>query len=160
MKQYFNGEILITDPCYIIPDSKDDDWDKSNYGEDLSVLGINNYLSRSTIYGDWGCTTYRTTDLNVREHVNKIMKSDFITIPDEDNYQGKFCADAGMVAVLDMAEVDKYNPDFRNWIKEHDWCGTIIKDCDGYIEIYEGSYKDVHVIGEGNINFYTLQTGL
>lgn len=88
------------------------------------------------------------------------MKSDFITIPDEDNYQGKFCADAGMVAVLDMAEVDKYNPDFRNWIKEHDWCGTIIKDFDGYVEIYEGSYKDVHVIGEGNINFYTLQTGL
>lgn len=51
MKKYFKGEILITDPCYIIPDSKDDDWDKSNYGEDLSVLGINNYYQELLFMG-------------------------------------------------------------------------------------------------------------
>ena len=43
---------------YYKESSKYDDWDKCDYGENMEVLGIHNYISESTIYGDWSCTTY------------------------------------------------------------------------------------------------------
>ena len=39
-EKYFNGDIIITDPCYIIPDDCRDDWQKSSYGEDMFFLGF------------------------------------------------------------------------------------------------------------------------
>lgn len=37
-----------------------DDWELCNYGEDMEVLGIKNYICRDTLYGDWSCTTYNS----------------------------------------------------------------------------------------------------
>lgn len=47
--------VIITDPCYVV---KDEDWVKCEYGERLDKLGFTNYISESTIYGDWSCTTF------------------------------------------------------------------------------------------------------
>ena len=73
---------------------------------------------------------------------------------------GNFCADAGMVCVLSMSEVIKYNPEFPKWIEEHPWCVTVIPDFDGEVEYYVDKEDEAHIIGTGNINFYTTQTGV
>ena len=54
----FKGDIIITDPCYIIKEINSEDWDKCDFGDNMEVLGINHYISESTIYGDWSCTTW------------------------------------------------------------------------------------------------------
>lgn len=205
-----NKTIIITDPCYIINEHEDkkpkwkdypelaeisprtkfsdytpeqtiaykeyskaydefkakyDDWSKCSYGENMEVLGITNYICRDTIYGDWSCTTYNT---------------------DTGEKLGKFCADAGLVAVFELDEVLKYNPDFSQWIKTHNWCVTVIENFTGDINFkvvhqsgvytkddeFESNGKiyckegetwendEIQVIGKGNINFFTTQTGL
>lgn len=132
----------------------------------MGALGITEYITESTIYGDWSCTTYE-------EKTNKEL--------------GHFCADAGLVSVFILDEVRAYNPDIDDWIKKHPWCVTVIKDFTGDVTIkivnttgtYEHDSKDttssgepyyrkgetwedeeVRVIGKGSINFYTTQTGL
>lgn len=137
-------------------DNNISDWELCNYGEDMEVLGIKNYICRDTLYGDWSCTTY---DADTHEEL------------------GEFCADAGMVGVFLLDEVLKYNPDF-NYHIEHPWTTTLIKDFDGEIDFEiihtEGVYEDntkfhnkgdrweddsVIVVGRGNINFETHRTG-
>lgn len=150
----FKGDIIITDPCYVC---KDGDWVKCRYGNRMDILGIENYMCRNTIYGDWSCTTYNT---KTNEKI------------------GEFCADAGMVAVFLLDEVLKYNPDF-DYHTERPWTTTLIKDFDGEVDFVvvhtEGEYEEdseywnkgdkweddaVRVIGKGNIDFVGLQTGL
>ena len=86
----FDGDIIITDPCYI---AKDEDWT-----EFYDAPFMPKCMMRDTIYGDWSCTTF---NLN------------------SDKPFGKFCADAGLVGVFDREEVRKYNPEFEskygNW---------------------------------------------
>lgn len=137
-KKYFKGDVIITDPCYIIKkDSRD--WEKCNAGQEMGVLGINNYLCESTVYGDWSCTTFEADS-------NKVL--------------GKFCADAGLVAVFLLNEVLKYNPDF-DYHEKRLWTTTLIKNFEGdiSIDLIRGEEDEVSVIGRGNINFNTLQTG-
>lgn len=158
----FNGDIVITDPCYIMkkqvrdyasaprrddfctydeideyPDyngfnsaqyveeikkyyeaeekwekENPDDWSLCSCGFNMEELGINNYMTRDTIYGDWGCTTF---DMDTKKSI------------------GRFCADAGLVSVLYLDEVLKYNPE---WMKEYgdSSCATIIKNFKGTIQ--------------------------
>lgn len=149
----FNGDIIITDPCYIC---KDGDWRKCGYGDDMSQLGINNYICRDTLYGDWSCTTFNS---DTKEPI------------------GSFCADAGMVAVFLLDEVLNYNPDFDYHINRP-WTTTLIKNFNGDVEFKivheEGVYDEdtpwhkkgekwkedsVEVVGTGNVNFIGKQTG-
>jgi len=144
----FKGDIIITDPCYITKDDTND-WELCEYGENMEKLGIKTYLTRDTIYGDWSCATFNS---------------------DTHKPIGQFCADAGLVSVFLLDEVLKYNPDF-DYHFNRPWTTTLIKDFDGEIEINivgveykneEGHIEndeEVRVIGKGNINFYTRQTG-
>lgn len=160
----FDGDIIITDPCYIIKDDgRGADWQQCGYGEDLGALGIKNYMARDTIYGDWGCTV---VDTNTGEEI------------------GEFCADAGMVAVLSLDEVLRYNPDF-DYHKERKWTTTLIEDFKGtvqfVVEHHTGIYPEdgdfhpgeewedfsVHVVGHGinkktgrRIDFRSSQSSL
>jgi hypothetical protein len=142
----FKGDIIITDPCYIM--KKDSDWEKCNYGSNMEVLGIHTYITRDTLYGDWSCTTFNS---------------------DTGESIGEFCADAGLVSVFLLDEVLAYDPDF-DYHKERGWTTTLIPDFDGTVEmkveileyIDEGvthTDEELSVIGTGNINFYTRQTG-
>lgn len=158
----FDGDIIITDPCYVI--DKDGDWEKSCYGEKMEALGINHYMTRDTMYGDWSCTTFNS---------------------DTDEPIGEFCADAGLVSVFLLSEVLKYNPTFDYHIKRT-WTTTLIKDFKGTVEFvvnhivgeYEETTKwwkkgdkyeddEVQVVGRGvnkvtgePLNFIGRQTGL
>lgn len=157
MKKKFKGDIIITDPCYMIEGDKD--WDKCNYGQNMEALGFTNYLSSETYYGDWSCTVSKIEfyDLIDSDYEEEIM----FDIKDE---IGEFCADAGMVGVFLLDEVLKYNPEF-NYHIEKPWTTALIKDFDGYIsfettEVWDGDYyKELKILGLGNINFISYQTG-
>lgn len=166
---HFDGDILITDPCYIMRTEHhgtkpltDNDWDACDYGEHMEVLGIAHFMTRDTLYGDWGCSVYNT---------------------DSKEKIGNFCADAGLVSVMSLGEVLKYNPDF-DYHTERQWTSTVIPDFSGSIQFIveheEGVYEEdtqwwkagdkwedysVHVVGHGinkktgqPINFYSSQT--
>jgi hypothetical protein len=195
----FDGDIIITDPCYIIKhrdettrpqwseymklsdyrgmskkeleeigyfedykrldeaqrkwdEENPDDWDVCGCGDDMGAIGLKTWMTRSTIYGDWSCTTFNS---DTKEPI------------------GKFCADAGQVAVFDLNEVLAYNPDYDDHI-EKPWCVTFIKNFKGtvrfIVERNESRYGEdfsVKVIGRGvnkatgePLNFITSQTGL
>lgn len=114
-----------------------DDWERCEYGENMEELGIHTYLCRDTLYGDWSCTTFNT---------------------DTNDILGEFCADAGMVGVFLLDEVLKYNPEF-DWYQTRPWTTTLIKNFDGEIDFEIDDEENLHVIGTGNINFKTSQTG-
>ena len=164
----FKGDIIITDPCYIIKDNSDD-WDKCGWGENMGILGLTTYISEPTLYGDWSCSTWSTPRKDVEaqlEELNTLGRARWELMKQygEDSVQAKiyddkiadaslniekigyFCADAGMVAVFLLDEVLKYNPDFDYHINR-EWTTTLIKDF------------DAHIIGVGNVNFFTTQTG-
>lgn len=176
----FKGDIIITDPCYIIKKDSDD-WSKCGWGESMSVLGFTKYISESTLYGDWSCSTWSTPRKDVEaqlEELNTLWRTRWELIEQygEDSVQAKiyddkiddasldieeighFCADAGMVAVFLLDEVLKYNPDFDYHINR-EWTTTLIKDFDGEINYYVDDEDDAHIIGVGNVNFFTTQTG-
>ena len=138
-----------------------DDWTKCEYGRNMEALGISTYFTEDTIYGDWGCTTYKISD-DPKEVIDKFAEAE----KNEEDYGvecsklGDFCADAGLVAVFLLDEVRKYNPDIDKWIKEHPWCVTTIEDFDGNVEYYIDKNSEAHIYGTGNINFFTTQTSL
>jgi len=137
-------------------DCPHDDWDYCECGADMEKLGITTSLISSTRYGDWSCTTVQLDNHTDKHPIGKL---------------GNFCADAGLVSVFLLDEVLKYNPDYKDHI-EKDWTTTLIKDFHGEIMIEEtvqryeneetgdvGEYPVVSVVGKGNINFKTIQTG-
>lgn len=190
---YFQGTIIITDPCYIVKkcteknpypfpwttvnikapnidemikqytewEKTHDDWLKCDYGSNMAVLGIYNYITESTIYGDWSCTTYK-----IIEDPYKVVNNLAEAIAKDEDYEikcsklGNFCADSGSVSVFNLDEVRKYNPDIDEWIASHDWCVTTIPDFDGEANYYVDEQNSAHIVGIGNINFFTDQTGL
>ena len=134
--KHYHGDIIITDPCYVI---KDNDWDAICDDQNTEINGLPGTMMRDTIFGDWSCTT-----------LNTITKEPI----------GHFCADAGMVAVFNLAEVLRYNPKF-DYHKTKDWTTTLIENFDGtcqfIIKHHTGKYGDdfsVHIKGTG-INFVT-----
>lgn len=160
----FDGDIIITDPRYIIRAEHhgtepitEDDWEACGYGEDMGVFGFTRFLIRDTLYGDWGCTVY---NIDTKERI------------------GEFCADAGLVSVFLLDEVLKYNPDFDYHIARP-WTAALIRDFKGTVQFVverkEGKCKEgtkwenfcVHVVGHGiskrtgaPINFYSSQSSL
>lgn len=159
-----------------------DDWDRCDYGDNMEALGITNYISESTIYGDWSCATFTTPRSDVEKQVEELCDlghrryeaikeygSNSIQIKVYDNKlneamegltkAGNFCADSGMVAVFLLDEVLKYNPNILKYIEDHPWCFTVIQDFDGDVQYYLDNSGAAHIIGKGNINFFTLQTG-
>nr|DAR48649.1 MAG TPA: hypothetical protein [Bacteriophage sp.] len=146
---------------YFSESRKYDDWSKCNYGENMEVLGIHNYITGDTIYGDWSCTTYRIT-----EDPYKVINNFIEAQEKEEDYGincsklGDFCADAGLVSVFNLDEVIKYNPNIEEWIVSHDWCVTTIPDFDGEVNYYVDKQDCAHIVGVGNVNFFTDQTGI
>lgn len=141
--------------------NENDDWDKCSYGENFESLGITHYISEPTIYGDWSCTTYKISG-DPQEVVDKLAEAyrngeDYSVSCSE---LGNFCADAGLVSVFLLDEVRKYNPGIDEWIASHSWCVTTIPDFNGIVEYHVDKNGEAHIVGTGNINFFTTQTSL
>lgn len=182
----FKGTIVITDPCYLKHDSLDRSyWENSEYGENLSVFGCSQWISEDTLYGDWSCNTYKGTLDEIKQaretwdkyyftffakynnpDISEVEKAQLLEEYKQYEKQfnsehtlGSFCADAGMVCVVYLDEVLAVNPTFKQWASEHTWCATIIENFDGNIEYEVDEHNEAHIVGTGNINFYTSQSG-
>lgn len=185
----FKGTIIITDPGYIVKDCTEknpypfpwttdlinspnieemikqytewedthDDWTKCEYGRNMEALGIHNYIAESTIYGDWGCTTYKIAE-DPYKIVDDLAAEKDVKI--KYSKLGNFCADSGWVSVFNLDNVREYNSDIDKWIASHDWCVTTIPDFNGEVNYYVDKQNDAHIVGIGNINFFTTQTSL
>lgn len=145
----FDGDIIITDPCYLSHNMSNDERRKFECC-DISGHGIIG-IESNTYYGDWRCTTF---------------------VPETNVKLGGFCADAGMVCVADLVSVLKFNPKYNDHL-EKPWCATWIKNFKGVVRIAIDENKErwpayiVHVVGHGvnketgeMIEFDTVQTGL
>lgn len=154
----FNGDIIITDPCYLSVNMTNEErrnFDCAcmiNYG----IIGIES----DTYYGDWDCSTFDRLSFDENDCPKLI---------------GKFCADSGMVCVADLRSVLKFNPKYDYHIK-NDRTTTLIRNFKGTVrikidmanggnEIYPA--YSASVIGQGvniktgePIEFYTRKTGL
>lgn len=138
-----DGDIIITDPCYI------DEF-------------INPSYSRSTLYGDWGCSVW-SFDPSVEKAPKKGEKP-----------FGEFCADSGQVCVTVLGSYARKK--IENWLKGREWCATIIDGFKGkveYVELieymaYDGEWvedRSLRVRGTGikdgkPYGFLTSQTSL
>jgi len=125
----FKGDVIITDPCYILTD---EDYKKSNYGSNLHECGFTIYLVANTGFGDW---------------------DNFIETENGQNL-GDFCADSGQVCVVLKSEVEKYGSKLFTYA---DYCYATIKDFDGDIEIDTTCSAWTVVRGVGNINFHSAE---
>lgn len=180
--------LIITDPCYldnvmigVISKVPQDYWSHicSDYSDDCSSkmerYGFTNNICCGTMYGDWSCTVYQTEvnpidALKTVEDLNVFLKDS----QESRKEIGSFCADAGMVCVVDADELRKFNPAFFEWALFHKHCVTSIFNFTGTIGIHEvdphwkdtPNYRHRLVYGiadkEKNKyghNFVSLQTG-
>ena len=152
----FAGDIIITDPCYLHSGMHFDERD--------AFCKDHGLISR-TYYGDWGCAVYKTTG-----------KAG--TIRDGEEI-GEFCADGGMVCVLDIRDALAISPDFMVWSEEHPWCVCKVRGFKGTVKLIKKDTKqhftdnegrrvdyvdtELRVRGEGTVNgepftFESMQT--
>lgn len=160
----FNGDIIITDPCYII--KKHDPEVEANRPK---WNDFHTYSSESEYpdYDGTGSKTY-TEEHNKfyqalteydNEHEDDWIRSNYgldmdvlgihtyITKPTicgdwscrtfnpyTGEDYGEFCADTGRVSVFLLDEVLKYNPKF-NYHSDREWTTTWIKNFSGYVQI-------------------------
>lgn len=149
---------------------KYDDWWKCGAGEKMEVLGIHNYFTRETKYSKWSYNTYEVEG-DPKEAVNDWEYYNLYTIfdtPLDSNpleYKtlrkniGSFCTDVGLVSVFLLDEIITYNPDWVKTIEKNPQLATTIKDYEGEVKYYiDKVIGDIHIIGDGNIKFYTTQT--
>lgn len=168
VKERFKGTLLITDPWYV-----------------SKFSAKNPLFERSTIYGDWSCTVFTGKFEDYKDEINAFQKkysdfwekTNFGEMDEADKFKlheeytaykenfnkehgklGEFCADTGMVAVFDFDALRYANIAIEKYFEDKPWLGTIIKDFDGVVS-YEVIDKEAHIIGEGNINFFSVQTG-
>ncbi len=129
-RQDFDGDIIITDPCYIAKNSEE--WDSCKYGQDLSAIQIRSFITFE--HGDSVGTTLINTDT--------------------DEIIGEFASDSGMVSVMLLSEVEAHYPQALKTIAPS--CYTIIRNFQGTISassIPDNDDQYWKLTGEGNINF-------
>ena len=162
----FKGNVLITDPCYVVRDGKDGfkegvtegDWKNSSYGEEMGNLGIKKFITGSTGYGDGSFSVFKTS----KDPTYDIVKCNKLGDTELDKYLGgkqelgEFSSDSGNVSVFDLTEITKYNPDFMEWYNSHKDCATIINNFEGDVFFVKAkNSEEKHIVGAGNFNFFT-----
>ena len=173
--RFENEDIIITDPCYIMRAEHhnttpltEDDWVTCNYGFNMEVLGFetDKYLTHDTIYGDWSCvvideyneelgkfcadaglvSVFRLKDIlkyNPDYDYKKAIKYNSATLIK--NFTGTV-----KIEIIDEMVNECENCDEHNYIN--------CRDCEFYSDRYRSTgYKIASVVGEGNINFCSIQ---
>lgn len=159
----FDCDLIITDPCYIIPRK-----DRARDDYSLHMRSVQ-CIENETLYGDWSCTVWKANDYS------ECIK---------ENELGTFCADAGMVVVANYEDVKMVYPEVKQFIEDHPWCVTIIKGFKGTVQMIKVKREYIHTMdfypeksygykkgdkftemslelfGKGNINWISIQTGL
>ena len=121
----FKGDIILVDPCSVV--RCNDDWQKCGWGADMAAIGLEYCLYLDA--GDESCGAVKNAD------TGEIL--------------GHFCTDSCALILTDMAEILRYNPDFRDHEKYPDSC-TVIRGFDGEVTMENGRFA-----GQGSVNFVT-----
>ena len=154
-------DLIFTDPCYI---AKDADWgDSFDYEvEGIGYPGFTEYEWEDTGYGDGSPKVYSIpTYYNPDEFLIKVINADeneLEELEDLKEYIGECGVDSGTFGVFLLDEVLKYNPSFDYHLNKP-WTTTLIKDFEGDIKYYIDLEGQAHILGSGNTNFCTIQTG-
>lgn len=111
----FNGDIIITDPCYLSVNMTNEERRNFDcaYMTNYGIIGIES----DTYYGDWDCSTFDRLSFDENDCPKLI---------------GKFCADSGMVCVADLRSVLRFNPKYDYHIK-NDRTTTLIRNFKGTV---------------------------
>lgn len=132
----FKGDLLLTDPVYIIRKERGEDWGRLlSDGFDhaaMHYLGITDYVS-----GEIGEDSVR------------------IVTDGSGNKIGSFCSDSALFCVCDLNQVLAYNPDFLTAYEKYPDCFCVIRDFDGEIGIVTDETGSSHVTGSGKNGFGT-----
>ena len=145
--EFFNGDIILTDPCYLIKDERDKT--VSNHGEYMEPLGFYTYLSERTLIGDWDCDVFQGP-------------ADSVWTPQAPEKKiGSFSADACRVGVFYLKDVLKYDPSFAMHIT-HPWCVCWLKDFKGTVNFITlpdpDGYETMLVTGSGSLDFFSRES--
>lgn len=104
---------------------------------------------------DWGDINPATKKIEGdygQKYTGCVSEKDSLITP-ENGFKIIETLEAGVSPVL------KYNPNFDYHINRL-WTTTLIKDFDGEVEYYiDDAEGEAHIIGTGNVNFFTTQTG-
>ena len=114
----FQGDVIITDPMYSLPDYSEADWHACEYGENMEALGITTYITHD--HGD--CAGQDLLDGDLFEH--GIIK-----------VKGSFGHDSCMVSVMLLSEVLAYNPNALEDAGKGNY--ALIKQFDGEVTVEE-----------------------
>lgn len=184
-KVHMEGDIIITDPCYIIrhrDESTRPKWEDyhkysslyeyPDYDKETGISNMFNDASEKLTKADeeWCKNNPDDKDSWDNRDLSPFGFTDYLTHDtlygdwschtfnsDTKEVIGKFCADGGMVGVFLLDEVLKYNPDYND-VDNAPFAVTLIKDFKG--DVWFERTDDILVVkGSGNINFKTAQTG-
>jgi hypothetical protein len=147
----FDGDIVITDPCYLLHGGGKE---VLKWQDMKSFVTGHGGMFNTTYYGDWSCTVFKTGNSLAG---GRLMNVDAI---------GEFCADSGTVCVIDLKHVREVSPKFEDWLKDHAWCGTVVRGFKGSVGLFKCSEGiALRVRGDGEvggeaISFESKQTSL
>ncbi|MBQ9716513.1 MAG: hypothetical protein IJV76_00825 [Clostridia bacterium] len=133
----FQGDLLLTDPMYIIKKDSGYDWNLLlSEGYDhaaLHLLGIRNYLSAE--FGE--------------DTVRNVVNSNGVRI-------GSFCSDSSLFCVCDLKQVLAYNPDFLIMNNGYPDSFCVVRDFDGEIFLKTDTDSQQNIIAVGVNGFRTV----
>lgn len=184
-KLHLEGDIIITDPCYIVkhrdestrpkwddfhpyksiyeyPDYNETTKTSKQFDENTKKMDEADRIWEAANPDDWD--SFDDIDLSrfgINSHIaHRTLYGDWscTTVDEDGNVLGQFCADSGMVGVFLLDEVLAYNPDYDDY-KENKWTVTLIKGFKGEVWFEKLDEETLIVKGKGNINFHTYQSG-
>lgn len=169
-----NKTIIITDPCYF---ADDDLWGNGFDYTDCSIFcdEITKYLWEPTGFGDGSFDIHEmvgnVSDENeLTDFIEDIEEADYKFFEDstEENLKeldklkiqtriiGRFGVDSGTFGVFMLDEVLKICPNFLSKYKKlNGKLYTIIENYTGDLGFYTDEQDHKHIIGVGNISFYS-----
>lgn len=136
----YKGDLVITDPCYF---TTHDDWEKSDYGNELENINFGNYITIPTGFGD-GVGAVFEGEASVIDGLladSSLSLNDLInSIKEKCKSVGQFCVDSGQFGIYNRADIDSLKEKDKDWDK---WTqggstthliATVIENFDGDIE--------------------------
>lgn len=167
-----NKSVLIIDPCYFTDDEEwgndfdyttnvisnpnitDYIWDNTEFGDGLfEVLEIvGNVASKEELIDyvkEYEDAIYNSFENNTKENQEKLN-----ALQTNQKKIGKFGVDSGTFGVFLYDEIKRNWPEFFR-TKNNNGVFCVIDNFDGIIEVYKDDKYQNHIIGVGNISFFT-----
>ena len=168
-----NKSILITDPCYVASVNKEWGHEFDYTNNQINTDKITDYMWDYTGFGDSSFSIEKiidnvTSQQELTNYIEEVEEASYKFYEDatKENLKkldsvllrqkkiGDFSVDSGSFCVFLLEDIEKNYPGFFKQYKNHK-VFSVINDFDGTVDIYTDSRKQNHIVGVGNISFYT-----